>query len=68
MALFPLVEYNRNDGAGVTIKLPDSVDLWSFLSFMDMKFMGITPEQLEKMRADDAAQEKMKPRAKGRKK
>lgn len=46
MALFPLIEFNRNDGASVTMKLPDTVDLWTFLGYMDRVFMGLTEESM----------------------
>lgn len=66
MAVFPLIEYNKPNGESVTMKLPESVDLWDFLAWMDIRFMGMDPAVIAQRRADEAIAEKRL--AKGRRK
>ena len=55
MTQWPYINYIKN-GEQVTIKMPDSLDVFDFLVWMDTKFMGMDPAVIEQRRADEAVQ------------
>lgn len=61
---WPYIQYIKN-GETVTIKMPDDLDVWEFLEWMDREFMGLTAEKLAELRAADMLN--VKHRAKARK-
>lgn len=57
MSQWPYIDYIKN-GEQVTLKLPDTVDLWEFLAYLDTKFMGIDPAVIVQRRADEVIESK----------
>ena len=56
MALLPMVEYHHHQsGESITMRIPDDIEPFAFLAWVEKKHMGITDEMLAKSRADDLA-------------
>ena len=50
MIEWPVIQY-----MGVTIKFPDTVDVFDFMAWFEEKYYGLSPAVIAQRRADDAA-------------
>jgi len=49
---WPYIEYIKGTER-VTLKLPDDLDAWEFMAWMDQHFLGITPAMPEARRREE---------------
>ena len=59
MIQWPVIQYR-----GVTIKFPDTVDVFDFMAWFEEKYYGLSPAVIAQRRADEAALEQQMARMK----